>query len=271
MAPLIFAALLTMTGLLLTPSGARAEDTPPGPIGTPEPIHIFATDWGLTLKSDGTGFYNDLARLILTPDGNAADYAVDYEILPYRRAKRHFFEEAGTCLYPSTTEYLATTGDIQNRVNFIDSPSTLTNRIHIFAAHGHTPPKSRDDLNGKRIAYAMGSRLPYALEGPTALFIAVAYEVDKAEMLLSGRVDLITAAMPDAKFVFEKLGVETAPYDPDLVITKAGVGVVCHNTPENVAFISDLTNRLAELKASGALAAFLRAQGLEPEDYIDGR
>lgn len=37
-----------------------------GPIT--EPTHIFATDWGLTLKGDGTGFYNDLAQLIFSPD-----------------------------------------------------------------------------------------------------------------------------------------------------------------------------------------------------------
>ncbi|WP_262690102.1 hypothetical protein [Kordiimonas aestuarii] len=262
MAHHLLTALVTATTLLLAQAaGAEPQPTNDGPKA---PYHVFATDWGLTLKSDGTGFYNDLAQLIFAPEIGA----VNYEILPYRRAKRHFFEQLESCLYPSSTEYLTATGDIQANSSFIGSPSILTNKIHIFAPHGSPAPTRFEDINGKRVAYAMGSRIPYALKGTTALFIAVADEVDKAEMLLSGRVDLITAAMPDVKFVFDSLGVETAPYDPDLVIAGSGIGVVCHNTPENELFLSRVTERLTALKKNGRLATFLRDQELIPEDYI---
>lgn len=226
--------------------------------------HIYATDWGLTLKADGTGFYNDLAQLLFSPEIGS----VDYEILPYRRAKRHFFEEAGACFYPSSLEYLATTGDMEHARDFIESGSILRNRIHLFSAPGKPAPRNREDVNGKRVAYAMGSKIPYALPDTTALFIAVADEVGKAEMLLTGRVDIISAALPDVKFVFDSLGVEMAPYDPDFVIAGAGIGVVCHNTPENVFFLAQLERRMTQLKQTGRLHKFLSDSGLDPDDYL---
>ncbi|WP_020397948.1 hypothetical protein [Kordiimonas gwangyangensis] len=233
-----------------------------GPIT--EPTHIFATDWGLTLKGDGTGFYNDLAQLIFSPDIGP----IDYEILPYRRAKRHFFEEAGACFYPSSMEYLTTTGDMVNAPDFIESGSMLNNRIHLFAAPGKPAPRTKEDVNGKRVAYAMGSKIPYALQGTTALFIAVADEVDKAEMLLTGRVDIISAAMPDVKFVFDSLGAEIAPYDPDFVIAGSGIGIVCHNTPENALFLTQLDRRKVMLQQTGKLKRFLEERGLSAMEYI---
>lgn len=226
--------------------------------------HIYATDWGLTLKSDGTGFYNDLAQLLFTTEMGA----IDYEILPYRRAKRHFFEEFGACLYPSSTEYLVKTGDIQATSNFIGSTSVLTNRIHIFSRHGTPPPGEYSAVKGKRIAYAMGSRIPFALEGYNVFFIAVADEVDKAEMLLSGRVDMITAAMPDVKFVFDSLGVPLAPYDEELVVAGSGIGLVCHNTPSNALYLAAFETQLENLRTTGKLQAFLQSQGLNPDDYL---
>lgn len=228
--------------------------------------HIFATDWGLTLKADGTGFYNDLAQLLFAPEIGA----VDYEILPYRRAKRHFFEEAGACLYPSSLEYLTATGDMHDSTGFTDSSSMLINRIHLFVAFGKPAPTDKAAVNGKRVAYAMGSKIPHAFPDTTALFIAVADEVDKAQMLLSGRVDMIAAALPDVKFVFDSLGAEIAPYDPDFIIAGSGIGVVCHDTPETALFLTALERRMEQLKRTGRLQKFLSDQGLDPKEYLKG-
>ncbi|WP_417455680.1 hypothetical protein [Kordiimonas sp.] len=244
--------------LLIAAPLAHADDS------TADRRHIFATDWGLTLKSDGTGFYNDLAQLLFSTEMGA----IDYEILPYRRAKRHFFEEYGACLYPSSIDYLTSTGDITDTETFIGSRSVLSNKIHIFSRHGTTPPENYAGLKGKRIAYAMGSRIPFALEGTNAFFIAVADEVDKAEMLLTGRVDMISAAMPDVKFVFDSLGVPLAPFDETLVVAGSGIGLVCHNTAANAAFLTSFEARLDGLLKSGELQVFLRNQGLDPDDYL---
>lgn len=165
-------------------------------------------------------------------------------------------------------EYLTTTGDMVNAPDFIESGSMLNNRIHLFAAPGKPAPRTKEDVNGKRVAYAMGSKIPYALQGTTALFIAVADEVDKAEMLLTGRVDIISAAMPDVKFVFDSLGAEIAPYDPDFVIAGSGIGIVCHNTPENALFLTQLDRRKVMLQQTGKLKRFLEERGLSAMEYI---
>lgn len=254
-----FAAWLPLSAAVLALDGSAAPAK-----NALRPTHILATDWGLTLKADGTGFYNDLAVMLFAPEIGS----VNYEILPYRRAKRHFFEDAGACLYPNSIEYLTTIGDISDPDQFIGYDQAVLARMHVFAAPGKPAPKQPSDLDDKRVAYAMGGKVPVKLAGARAFFIAVADEVDKAEMLLGGRVDMITAAMPDAKFVFDQLGQPLAPYDPNFLLEGSGLGIVCHRTPENEIFVENFSRYVTQMRKNGDLPRFLHKNGLDPAQYL---
>ncbi|MCJ9428653.1 substrate-binding periplasmic protein [Kordiimonas marina] len=241
-------------------ASAGAAKTPAGPT-----THIYATDWGLTLKANGTGFYNDLARLLLSaPDIGP----VEYEILPYRRANRSFIEDKTACKYPSNLTFTIKGGTMASANGYVTGKPFVLTRLHLFSRPGDPPITDQAAINGKTIAYAMGARTPARLRGHDVQFIAVANEVDKARMLLSGRVDMITATLPDAEFVFRKLGVKMAPYAPTLVLDTSPMGVDCHNTPQNIRFLTHLNARVDHLLKNGALRAFFKKHGLDPDLYL---
>ncbi|TNE60872.1 MAG: hypothetical protein EP335_17695 [Alphaproteobacteria bacterium] len=264
---LLLVCLLVVLALAETVGGAaQAADKANTPV--PEagpPTHIYATDWGLTLSADGSGFYNDLARfLFLAPEVGP----VDYEILPYRRANRSFLDDAASCKYPSSIAYNLRGGLIPSAEGYLNSLPVVLTRVHLFSRPGREPAHRAEDVDGKTIAYAMGARTPALLAGHSALFIAVADEVDKARMLLSGRVDMITAAVPDVEFVFRELKVDMAPFAPELTLDVSPMGVDCHAGTANAAFLARLDARIRKLHASGELIAFYRSQGLDPASYV---
>jgi ABC-type amino acid transport substrate-binding protein len=255
----IHRALKLLAGLALFAQAASA-DSPAPQAGK---LAIFATDWGLTLKGDGSGFYNELARYILEGTSDVSTYT----ILPYRRAKSSFLHAKAACLYPSNIQLLKDGGEIEDATGLIETHSFLRVKVFLFSRPGTTPPASLADVNDKAVAYAMGSRVPYFLRHATADYIAVADEVAKAQMLLSGRVDLMSAAMPDAKFVFDKLGAPLAPHDTNYMLNDTAVRITCHDTEATRALIARLNTRIDALIASGELKAFMESKGLDGAVY----
>ncbi|SDD88156.1 hypothetical protein [Kordiimonas lacus] len=243
--------------------GMFVSTTPQACVAT-DSTHILGTDWGLTLKSDGSGFYNELARMVLP----SALGEIDYEILPYKRAKRAFLESKTSCLYPNSLDYLVTTGAIDNPESYIGSRSVVAAQSRIFSPHGTRPPANVGDLQGLRVAYALGSDVANLLQGSGAYFVAVSDEVGKARMLLEGRTDLLVAVLPDAKFVFDSLGKELPPYDVDYSLDSTEIGLVCHKTEKNRAFIQAFDQHLKALIDSGKLRTFLISKGLDPKDHM---
>lgn len=227
-------------------------------------VHIIATDWGLTLKANGTGFYNDLARFVLPPSIGP----VNYEILPYKRAKRLFLRDRNTCLFPSNVDYLHQSGTIASPEGFIGARPVVFSQTHLFSRLGTTPPGGPEDLGGKRIAYALGSDVINMLKPAQAFFIAVPDETDKAQMLIEGRIDLLIADLPDAKFVFDELGVPVQAYNHSFNLSDAETGVVCHRSPRHEAFVAAFNSNLDALTKSGELETFFRAQGLDPAAHM---
>jgi len=265
------AAALSVLVFACLPSSARAipvhvmthQDTETATVGTPM-THIYATEWGMTLKSDGSGFYNDLARLTVMK----ADMGAVYEIQPYRRAKARFMDETSSCLYPSNLKLLMDGKEIRSTDGLIQSAPIVRVRVYVFSRPGTTPPASAQGIEHKVLAYAMGSRVPYFLREANIDFIAVTDELAKAQMLLSGRVDLMSAAMPDLKFVMDRLGKPLPPFNPAFELNDTQVRVVCHDTPENRDFMAKMDAHMKKITADGTLKDFLTGQGLTAKVYL---
>lgn len=227
------------------------------------PSKIYATAWGLTLAADGTGFYNDLGRYVI--DG----LPIGYDIEPYRRAMRRFFDDTSSCVFPKSVAGLIRTREVNNAAGFIQSLEIQKTFVAVFSAMGQSTIGGPADLAGKRVAYAMGSKVPEFLGAEGAFFIAVADEVDKARMLITGRVDVMVGNLPDAGIVYQHLGSDLPPYDPAYApFATASSRIVCHDTPGNRAFMDMLNQRLRTLRTSGALADFYRRYGLDPALYL---
>lgn len=228
-------------------------------------VHIYATGWGLTLKDDGTGFYSDLARFLLGAEMSESNYVV----YPYRRAMRAFLADKDGCVYPKSIDSLYRTGDWEDGDHFLESTALIRSPIRIFTPEGAPVVAAHEDLAGKRLAFAMGSKIPKSLNADAVTFVPVADEVDKAKLLGTGTVDAIVANLPDAVFVFQSLGQPLPPYDPYFEpVPDPVVRIVCYDTPENRAFLQSFNARVEALTGSGELARFLEAKGLDAGNYI---
>jgi hypothetical protein len=219
---------------------------------------ILGTAWGITLASDGTGFYNDVLYAVLAQVKDAKPY----QPMPYRRAKTEFALHGRSCLYPSSISHLRGGGELDEDDIYLETRPVIFVESHLFAKPGTLAPTNLDDLAGKRIAYPNGSALPVLLEGRGAQFIPTTDETTKANMLIAGRVDLMSGSLPDNIFVFRALKAPLPAYNPDLPLARVGVGIVCHDTPANRAFIQAFDAAVASLVSSGLLAGLFGVAGV---------
>lgn len=229
-----------------------------------KPYHIYATAWGASLAADGTGFYNDMARLVLGP----LMAEVQYDLIPYRRANRIFDQDKASCHYPSTLHYMSVTGIVADTSSLIQTRNLIRTVARVFSRRGETPPSSVEDARGKSIAYTMGAEIPVLFEGYGRRFIPVADETHKAEMLLSGRVDLMVGYTPDILLVYQQLGEQIPAFDPSFSINDEHNAFVCHRTPANEGLVAKIDARVESLLESGAFADFLEGYGLTADEYL---
>jgi len=222
---------------------------------------VFATAWGETLSQDGGGFYNEIADDVLSLTAATESY----QIRPYRRAKVSFFSNSDSCLYPSSLSALAQAGQIDDVGKFVESDGLFIARTHLFARAGDTPPKNLSDLFGKSVAYPNGSVARGVLAGHGARLISVNDEQDKAEMLNSGRVDIITGMIPDTAIVFGKMGGKMPVYEPSFALYEVPVTFVCHRTPGNEAFIISVNEALKALSGDDTYIARMTAATIAQE------
>ncbi len=228
-------------------------------VSSPADGDIYGTGWGMTLALDGTGFYNDVLKTVLLE----MEMPKAYQPLPYKRAKVDFKGNAGSCLYPSDISHLSRGKEIDVPENYIQAAPLIWVESHIFSRYGEPPLTSLEALKGRKIAYPNGSALPTVLEEYGASFLPTTTETAKARMLVAGRVDHMSGSLPDNIFVFKSMGRPLPPYNPDLALVRVGVTVVCHDTPENRAFVDAFNDALARLVAAGDMAAVFAASGVD--------
>ena len=84
----------------------------------------------------------------------------------------------------------------------------------------------------------------------------VANDEIQLRMLNKGRIDAAIGLMPDMVLAAEKLNLELPKVSPKWIIPRSptkGATMVCHNTPENQAFIKQFNANLTVMKESGRL------------------
>ncbi|NVJ97796.1 MAG: hypothetical protein HWE25_06565 [Alphaproteobacteria bacterium] len=255
---LIAATIMTMLNLGAS-SGVRAHHPE---VAKP---HIYATGWGITLASDGSGFYNDFARFTLGPDSTENTYIVS----PYKRAMRQFRNDKRACVYPKSVDVLIRTNDWAVGDAFIESDAMMRSPIRIFSRQGVPAISGTRNLKGLSLGYALGSRIPDSLGPIGAKYTPVADEVNKAKMLLLGTVDTIVANMPDAFFVFESLGSPLPAHDPNYdPVPVPRIRIVCHDTEANRNFIEAFNARLNMLTSGPEMANFMKKNRLDPSQFL---
>ncbi|WP_162139628.1 transporter substrate-binding domain-containing protein [Kordiimonas gwangyangensis] len=245
---LLFLGLAFMEAKAETPQAApeSVSEAAPGAAREHDRVTIFGTVWGMTLAQDGSGFYNELAADLL--DG--MESTAHYQLMPYRRAKARFLDSESSCIYPSAIGVLTAGEHVQDASTLVETNPLFRARTHIFARRGEHAPSNLADLKGRTIAVPSGSVMQMVLADTGADVISVFDETDKARMLLTARVDYITAMLPDAVLVFDALSEPLPAFDNELVFLESNIGFVCHRSPATEAFVEALNSRAKTLAAN---------------------
>ncbi|RMB12475.1 hypothetical protein [Eilatimonas milleporae] len=224
---------------------------------------IYGTAWGLTLSIDGSGFYNDYMRALLT----AADTTVTYIPLPSRRARKAFAGNPGSCIFPSARAILSAPGT-RDVGGLIETGPLIHVRGYIFS-QADAPVLARlSDLEGRSVAFPSGAMLPRLLKGIDATLLPVPDEMDKARLLIHRRVDYISGTLPDISFVFHELGHSMPPYGKRSRLGEQPLALVCHDRPGNRRLVDRISEILPIAARTARLAARLKAVGLNPSEYL---
>lgn len=245
---------VVLLGLWAFPSTTVSGDQADQPV-------ILGTAWGYTLAGDGSGFYNDIAQDFLAPVIEIG-VAAGYQPMPYRRARARFLDSAAACLYPTAIRVLRAGGHIASADSFIESDPLFTAREYLFAQGGVAPPASLSEIDGKTVAVPSGSVMFALLKDTGAQLIPVHDETDKAQMLLTGRVDLMTGMLPNETMVFSNLKARAPSFDRQLPLIEAPVSVVCHNTVEGRAVIKAVNEQVTRLSADNRFQRQLARAGV---------
>jgi len=241
-----------LTGGTVQEAGALEAKSEMAPV-------IYATAWGYTLAQDGSGFYNDVAAALMAREEGRSLY----KLMPYKRAKAQFRADRGGCLFPSSVDVLKAAGLADQKHALVQTDPLFEAKTHLFAAPGETPPRTMADLTGKRIALPAGSVMMKLLKVAGANLIGVNDEESKAEMLLSGRVQLMSGMMPDTGLVFAHMNRPLPAYDRHFSFLQVGLGVVCRKTPATEALVGRLNSRIAELETDESYRESLVQAGVD--------
>lgn len=216
-------------------SGQKFKNKP-SPKAKKNPLKVYASAWGLTLKQNGKGYYNDVYKALVKGLAKKPRYLP----IPSNRAFANFKQDDNSCIYPNNIDYMSKfhTGDKP----LIAGPAMVNARVFLFASPGNKIARSVEDIKGKTLAHPAGSPISKTWAGKGIKFITVHDETSKARMLLSGRVDYMTGTLPDAQLVFNALKKPLPAHDAQTPLMKYSLTVVCHDTVEARAFISGLTD-----------------------------
>lgn len=223
---------------------------------------VYAPEIHYMLSKEGTGIYHDFWNTVMGPQDKPP-----LHIVPYLRSAHILRHDNGACRYPTDKGIISVQKEKDGFVynTLIWSEGFFTSTVHAFARPGMKPPATIGDFQGRSIVVPVGYTAPPELEEQNNVILNVASEHQRATMLMSGRVDLMIASMPSAKFVMESLGVTTLPYDPNLTLKTFSLRLVCHDTPLNRQLITKFNKGLMTARKRGDIKSIYARYNLSPE------
>lgn len=206
------------------------------------------------LDAKGTLHYNKVLTYILQ-DVNA-DLGV--RVVPIARAVKSFFEEEKACIFPTSFNLLrfGQSPDIQ-KIPFIQTFPLDTISVGLYSRKEDKALISKKDVDGKVIGHLMGTVGRQMLSDVNAIVRSVPNEEMLVRLLEHGRVDAYVGHHPDTALAMDRLGVKTINYEPDVVLHKTSVHIVCRDFLNVQAMVDKINIRILELHKSGRLQEML--------------
>ena len=181
------------------------------------------------------------------------DLGVRFKLIhtPIIRAKHLFRTQQLNCISPSDGS--------EDPFPFPTVQSTPLNlaKAYIFRKQGDTVISDLTALKGLNVGVRKGLEFGGKLV-PYELQLEPVWDTEQNyKKLLSGRIDAFIAYVPDIWGYFDSKELPQLAYDKTKPIVIYRESVVCHDTPENRAFIKQLNSALTQLDKQGFIKELL--------------
>ncbi len=220
-------------------------------------VRIYTPESSFSDSSDHSSYYKDLLDLIM-PSGMIA---YELQITPHMRSAHLFNADPRSCRLPSNLRTLSKHFGRPVPEKFIKSRAFSHNQVVVFSAPGTIPPATPEDMAGKRIAAPTGSRYLQPFKEQSLTIVHTDTDLQRTEILMAGRVDLMLASLPSVKTIFRKLNGPWPVYDPTFLLESYTLYLACHPTPQTRELIKFVNQRLAAAEKNGKLRQLSERHG----------
>ena len=221
-------------------------------------IYGIKTDFRLIDK--GKAQYNELLNT-LTAEG----LEFRMRIRSMRRSLRSFANNTSSCIFPANKKIINSARSGKAPQSLIVSAPVDVLNVKVFSGSDQPVFSSITELEGKRIAYWGKPVLNFLLNDINFLEEPTHNESVRLKMLNAGRIDAVVAPDKDVYITAKKLGIPLPGFDPKLTVwSNLGSSLVCHDTPQNRAFLDEVNGVLWQLNLDGRLESILGWEGMPP-------
>lgn len=218
------------------------------------PKTILALTLELRFKQSGTDQYNLLMKRM-------ADEGLDFnlEFHSLKRIWRGMDSNSSACAFPVSQNSVNLALPHIKMDDLIQSQTIDHVSYRAFNLPNQMVISSLDNLKGMKIGAWNGMPNELLTNNLDINFELTNNTESRVKMLYNKRVDAIFDFVPDIYLVIEKLGLEQLPTMDRLKIWggRNGTHLVCHNTPENAAFVAEFDRVLNIIREKEGLSAIL--------------
>jgi ABC-type amino acid transport substrate-binding protein len=197
-------------------------------------------------EADKSGDYDKVLAKVA-----ANGVTVDYSVIAPGRAEADFKERKFACTMPIDVRFWP------GKEKLVNSEPMNVVKIFLFSRTGEGPYTSLDQLKGKLIGARRG--IPY---GPKLAASGMTPELvneddQNVQKLQAKRIDAFLAYVPDMWFWAKDKKQPLPNHDKDHPVDIHRDALLCHDTPENRAYIKAFDAEVVKLRASGELQKIL--------------
>lgn len=196
-------------------------------------------------QEDHSGFYGRLMDTILDETALPAGF----DVLPLRRALKGFAAGQHDCIWGLDAAFLRGFG--LDDVPLVESALVLESRQYLFVAKGRPGFADRSELAGRTVGVLNGANTEPLFADIGATVVQLPSQEAKVGMLLANRVDAIGGWTPDIYISLQRMGLARDVITAGMTLSKSGVRIVCHDTPETRGFLDAASAAIAALHETG--------------------
>lgn len=196
-------------------------------------------------QTDGGGLYDQVFSAI----NNTSEDQFSVTVMAPNRAFKDFEAGKYDCITPANTN----PDFYQFAFETIASTAMTEAKVYLFTKKGSSPETDLSKFSDKKVGVRSG--MPYGNTVENSGIKQVEGRTIEANIkkLAAGRIDAFLAYWPDVYAVFDSLGMEQLPHNPDSPVARHDDTLLCRTDKNGAAAVPAFNDGFGTLESNGEL------------------